>query len=151
VNVTGSIGILPNATNFSHSVSSFSSVLACCNRTVYPLGTATSSSALTARATFLADADIGAPKAIRWQSRLGSGPTGTSAFPGYDVPTIDYEKLVALGILPVHSTNRQDACSPSFLRADDERFRNRLLHPIKRLEYAYLSAILVCPLIQMAL
>ncbi len=56
-------------------------------------------------------------------------------------PRFRHEKLVALGILPVHSTNRQDACSPSFMRADDERFGDRLLRPIKPLTYAYLSAI----------
>jgi hypothetical protein len=28
-------------------------------------------------------------------------PTGTSALPGYDVPKTHYEKLVALGSLPV--------------------------------------------------
>jgi hypothetical protein len=51
----------------------------------------------------------------------------------------------SIGILPVHSTNRQDACSPSFLRADDGRFKHRPRCPVKRLPYAYLSAILVCP------
>ena len=64
---------MPNATNISQSVSSLSSVLACCKRRAYLLGTPTSSSALTARATFLADADGGAPRAIRWRSRPGSG------------------------------------------------------------------------------
>ena len=37
------------------------------------LGVGGSPSALTARATFLADADVGAPRAIRLRSRPGSG------------------------------------------------------------------------------
>jgi hypothetical protein len=45
----------------------------------------------------IADEGVSAPRPIRWQSRLGSVPTGTSALPGYDVPTTDCEKLVALG------------------------------------------------------
>ena len=73
VNVTRSIGILPNATNFSKPVSSIYSVLASWNRRACPLGTPTSPSALTTRATFLADADVGAPRAIRWRSRPASG------------------------------------------------------------------------------
>jgi hypothetical protein len=42
-------------------------------RLAYPLGTPTSSSALTSRGIFLADEDVSAPRAIRWQSRPGSG------------------------------------------------------------------------------
>jgi len=47
-------------------------------------------------------------------------------------PYCRYEKLVALGILPVRSPNRQDACSPSFLQAQFQvlvrRFIRRLVH-----------------------
>ena len=63
-------GILPIATNFSQLVSSLSSVLACCKRRTYLLGTPTSPSALTSRAIFLADEDVSAPKVIRGQTRM---------------------------------------------------------------------------------
>jgi hypothetical protein len=87
-------GILPIATNFSQLVSSLSSVLACCKRRTYLLGTPTSPSALTSRAIFLADEDVSAPREIRWRSRLGSVRTRLSALPGKHA-------LLSVTLLPI--------------------------------------------------
>jgi hypothetical protein len=49
-------------------------------------------------------------------ARQAAQPPYCSGYMGTD------KKLIvtgSIGILPVHSRNRQDACSPSFLHADD--------------------------------
>ncbi len=71
----------PMPLTFRSTTFHFSS-LSRCKRMDYLLGTPTSSSALTARAIFLADEDVSAPRPIRWRSRLGSVRTRLSALPG---------------------------------------------------------------------